>query len=306
MKKTFKEIAILWMEEKASFVKRSTLSIYLLNLENHIFAHFGNKYEITESEVQQFVLQKHESGLSANTVRDLVTLMKSIMNYGQRKGWATYAGWSIRFPHSQQKGEIRVFTIAEQKRLMKHLNENFSFRNLGLLICLNTGLRIGEICALKWCDIDTVAGTFHIRRTIERIYITDNGERRTEIVINTPKTQNSQRDIPISRELASILRPLKKIANANFYVVNNSPTPLEPHTYRCYYNSLISSLKLPKLKFHSLRHTFATRCIESGSDYKTVSVLMGHSCVGITMNLYVHPNQEQKQRCIDKMLRKLG
>ena len=80
MKKTFKEIAILWMEEKASFVKRSTLSIYLLNLENHIFAHFGNKYEITESEVQQFVLQKHESGLSANTVRDLVTLMKSVMN----------------------------------------------------------------------------------------------------------------------------------------------------------------------------------------------------------------------------------
>ena len=217
MKKTFKEIAILWMEEKKSFVKRSTLSIYLLNLENHIFAHFGNKYEITESEVQQFVLQKHESGLSANTVRDLVTLMKSVMNYGQRKGWATYAGWSIRFPHSRQKGEIRVFTIAEQKRLMKHLNENFSFRNLGLLICLNTGLRIGEICALKWCDIDTVAGTFHIRRTIERIYITDNGERRTEIVINTPApalahaiyraTGVWHRELPITPEKIAMSTP---------------------------------------------------------------------------------------------------
>ena len=167
MKKTFKEIATLWMEEKKAFVKRSTLSIYSLNLEKHIFVHFGNRCKITEYEVQQFVLKKHESGLSTNTVRDLVTLMKSIMSYGQRKGWTTYTGWSIRFPQSHQKGGIRVFTIAEQKRLMKHLNENFSFRNLGLLICLNTGLRIGEICALKWCDIDTVAGTFHIRRTIE-------------------------------------------------------------------------------------------------------------------------------------------
>lgn len=306
MKKTFKEIASLWMEEKKTFVKRSTLSIYSLNLENHIFEHFGNRKRITEQEVQMFVMEKFKSGLSANTVRDLVTLMKTVMNYGKRKGWIEYSGWSIHFPQTCQRGEIRVFTIAEQKRLMKHLKEHFSFRNLGVLICLNTGLRIGEICALKWCDIDTESGTFHIRRTIERIYITDNGERRTEIVINTPKTLNSLRDIPISRELANILRPLKKLANSNFYVVNNSPTPLEPHTYRCYYNNLISTLGLPKLKFHSLRHTFATRCIESGCDYKTVSVLLGHSCIGITMNIYVHPNQEQKRKCIDKMLKKLG
>lgn len=305
MKKTFKEIATLWIEEKKSFVKKSTLSIYTLNLEKHIFVRFGNRKKITESEVQLFVMEKHASGLSASTVKDLVTLMKTVMNYGQRKGWTAYTGWSVRFPQGRQKGEARVFTVAEQKRLMKHLNGNFSFRNLGLLICLNTGMRIGEICALKWSDIDTDTGIFYIRRTIERIYAAEQELRRTEIVIDNPKTSNSQREIPISKNLARILRPLKKIVNTDYYVISNSAAPLEPHTYRCYYNNLIRSLMLPHLKFHCLRHTFATRCIESGCDYKTVSTLLGHSSVGITMNIYVHPNLEQKQKCIDKMLKNL-
>ena len=306
MKKTFKEIASLWMKEKKAFIKRSTYAIYSLNLEKHILPHFGNHHRITENEVQQFVLKKMESGLSANTIKDIVTLLKTITRYGQAKKWTTYTQWTIRYPQAPRQNAVKVFSVVEQKRLMSHLKNNFSFRNLGILICLNTGLRIGEICALKWCDIDLAQETLHIRRTLERIYLNEDGKRYSEIIINSPKTTNSTRDIPLSKELICFLRPLKKIVNDNYYVISNSVKPMEPHAYRSYYNTLIGALDLPKLNFHCLRHSFATRCIESGCDYKTVSVLLGHSSVSITLNTYVHPNQEQKKRCINQMMRILN
>lgn len=102
-----------------------------------------------------------------------------------------------------------------------------------------------------------------------------------------------------------MVRPVKKVVNGNFYVLTNEPQPTEPRTYRNYYKRLILSLGLPSMKFHGLRHSFATRCIESKCDYKTVSVLLGHSNISTTLNLYVHPNMEQKKRCIDRMFRTL-
>ena len=107
--------------------------------------------------------------------------------------------------------------------------------------------------------------------------------------------------MPISSELKKVLKPLKKITNQNFYIITNSLKPLEPRSYRNYYNSLLKRLELPKLKFHSLRHSFATRCIEAKCDYKTVSSILGHSSINTTLNLYVHPNLEQKKKCIEQM-----
>lgn len=306
MKKTIKEIATLWLEDKRITVKESTYSIYALNIAKHITGNFADHTHLTEEQMQKFVLEKIGAGLSVKTVRDLLMLLRSVMRYGSKKGWIKYEPWDIKYPRPTTRNEVRVFSVSEQRRLMKHLQENFSLRNLGLLVCLNTGLRIGEICALKWSDINTDTGTIHISRTIERIYSANSGTHKTSILINPPKTIYSVREIPIGSNLMKILRPLKRLANSDHFILTCSTLPLEPHTYRCYYNSLISTLGLPKLKFHSLRHTFATRCIESGCDYKTVSVLLGHSSVNITMNIYVHPNEEQKRKCIDKMLKKLG
>jgi integrase len=116
---------------------------------------------------------------------------------------------------------------------------------------------------------------------------------------------NSMRVIPIPHDLRRMLHAHRRSADGKCFLVTNSPRPVEPRTYRNYYNKLMNELKMPKLKFHSLRHSFATRCIESRCDYKTVSALLGHSNISTTLNLYVHPNMEQKKRCVEQMFRSL-
>jgi integrase len=189
--------------------------------------------------------------------------------------------------------------------MMNYIQGHFTFRNLGVYICLSSGIRIGEICALKWEDIDTDNGVIHVRRTIQRIYTIENGIRKTELLIDTPKTKNSLREIPLSKELLRMLKPIKKVVNSSFFVLTNDIKPTEPRTYRTYYDKLMKELEIPRIKFHGLRHSFATRCIESKCDYKTVSVLLGHSNISTTLNLYVHPNMEQKKKAIEQMFRTL-
>lgn len=166
-------------------------------------------------------------------------------------------------------------------------------------------MRIGEICALRWRDIDTDSGVINVRQTIQRIYLIEANVRRTELVLGTPKTKNSIRDIPMTKDLIKLLKPLKRVVNESFFVLTNDRKPTEPRTYRNYYKQFMRELDMPDLKFHGLRHSFATRCIESRCDYKTVSVLLGHSNISTTLNLYVHPNMEQKKRCIDQMFKTL-
>jgi integrase len=189
---------------------------------------------------------------------------------------------------------------------MKYVTENFTFRNLGILICLNTGMRIGEVCALTWEDVDTRQGVIRVSKTIERIYVIDGEDKHTELIISTPKTKNSNREIPMTKDLLKVLKPLKAIVNGEYYVLTNDANPTEPRTYRNFYKQLLRKLDIPVLKFHGLRHSFATRCIESQCDYKTVSVILGHANISTTLNLYVHPNLEQKKRCLDKMSKALG
>ena len=142
-------------------------------------------------------------------------------------------------------------------------------------------------------------------KDIQRVYVLDEDKRYTELLIDTPKTKNSVRDIPMTQDLLRILKPLKKIVNDEFFVLTNDSKPTEPRTYRNYYKRLMKRLGIPELKFHGLRHSFATRCIEGKCDYKTVSVILGHSNISTTLNLYVHPNLEQKKKCINQMNRSL-
>lgn len=304
-KKTIKEIANFWKEDKRQYVKQSTMAVYLLSLENHILPAFGSKMGVTEEDVQAFALEKLNGGLSQKTVKDMLIVLKMVLRFGEKQGWLSHTEWRVKYPTSQPAIALPILTKANQKKLMTYLKDNFSFLNLGILVCLSTGLRIGEVCALRWSDIDMVTGTLYVNRTIERIYIVDTEKPHTELVVNTPKTKNSLREIPLSKELVRVLRPLMKIVNVNYYILTNDMKPTEPRTYRNYFNRLLRQLDIPRLKFHGLRHSFATRCIESHCDYKTVSVLLGHADISTTLNLYVHPNEEQKRNCIDKMMRNM-
>ncbi len=168
-----------------------------------------------------------------------------------------------------------------------------------------SGMRIGEICALKWEDIDVDNGLIKVNRTIQRIYVIEGDVRKTELLIDTPKTRNSIREIPMTKDLIRIIKPIKKIVNSEFFVLTNEAKPTEPRTYRSFYKNLMRHLEIPEMKFHGLRHSFATRCIESKADVKTVSVLLGHSNISTTLNLYVHPNMEQKKSVINNVFKGL-
>ena len=303
--KTIREIALAWKSDKQRYVKQSTYAAYVLILENHLLPSFGDYESLSEKLVQEFVLQKLENGLCVKTVKDILIVLKMVMKFGVKNEWMNYCEWDIKYPTSETYKDLEVLTIAHHKKILDFIKENFTFRNLGIYISLTTGLRIGEICGLKWSDIDVCNETITVRRTIERIYIIEGDCKHTELVINTPKTKNSCREIPMNKELLAMVKPLKKVVNNEFYVVTNEEKPTEPRTYRNYYYRLMKRLEIPRLKYHGLRHSFATRCIESNCDYKTVSVLLGHANITTTLNLYVHPNMEQKKRCITKMLKSL-
>ncbi len=304
--KTIREIALAWKSDKQRYVKQSTYAAYALILENHILPCFGECEALSEKLVQEFVLQKLETGLSVKTVKDVLIVLKMVMKFGVKNEWMPYCEWDIKYPTMEANKEIKVLTVAHHKKILDYIKQNFTFRNLGIYISLTTGLRIGEICGLKWSDVDADKGTITVNRTIERIYIVDGETKHTELVVNTPKTKNSCREIPMSKELLAMVKPLKKVVNADYYVLTNEDKPTEPRTYRNYYHKLMAKLDIPRLKYHGLRHSFATRCIESNCDYKTVSVLLGHANITTTLNLYVHPNMEQKKRCITKMFKSLG
>lgn len=303
--KTINQITEEWKEEKKKYVKKSTYAAYQLLIQNHIKPYFGDLYEVNEEKVQQFVFDKLDAGLSEKTIRDIIIVLKMILKFGIKNGYLEYVQIDAKFPSKQEKKDLDVLSKADQKKFMEHLQNNFTFKNLGIFICLSTGMRIGEICGLRWCDVDTVEGVIKVRHTLQRIYIIEGETRHTELLLDTPKTANSVRDIPMSSELLKMLKSLNKVVNENYYVISNDIKPIEPRTYRNYYKKLCKQLDIPELKFHGLRHSFATRCIESKADYKTVSVLLGHSNISTTLNLYVHPNKEQKKKTIDKMLRSL-
>lgn len=303
--KTIREIAAAWKEYKRPYVKQSTMAAYVLILENHVLPTFGEDNSLPEQSVQAFVLHKIESGLSTKSVKDILIVLKMVMKFGVKKEWMTYYEWDIKYPPSSENKVLDVLSVTNHRKILNHIQSHFTFMGLGIYISLSTGLRIGEVCALKWSDINVTDGILTVNRTIERIYIIEGEKKHTELVINTPKTKNSCREIPMNKELLGMLKPLKKVVNDDYYILTNDERPIEPRTYRNYYKRLMEKLDIPKLKYHGLRHSFATRCIEVGCDYKTVSVLLGHSNISTTLNLYVHPNMEQKKRCIDKVFKSL-
>jgi integrase len=303
--KTIAQVIQLWKTDKKQYVKKSSFSAYVLLIENHLLPLFGDKEEIKEAEVQTFVFQKLEQGLSQKTIKDILIVLKMVLKFGAKNKWLEHQPFDIQFPTEREKYNIEVLSRTNQKKMMSYIETHFTFRNVGVYICLSAGIRIGEVCALTWDDIDTDNGIIHVRKTIQRIYLIEDGDRKTELILDSPKTKNSIRSIPMSRNLLKMLKPLKKIVNSSFFVLTNDAKPTEPRTYRSYYKNLMKELNMPDLKFHGLRHSFATRCIESKCDYKTVSVLLGHSNITTTLNLYVHPNLEQKKKCIDQMFKTL-
>lgn len=303
MKENFEEVASLWCAHKQKIVKHSTFCAYRLVLHSHLLPRFAEHTEITEAVAQQFLLEKIEAGLAKKTVKDIMAVLKAVVKFGRRHQLFAYEGWELSYPTDIESPRVPTLSLANQRRLLSHLVEKPSSKNIGILLALSTGMRIGEICGLRWENVNFSERVIKVCQTVGRIYNCDT--RATERVASSPKTRNSYREIPMSQLLFRTLKCVRKSTTSEF-VVGGKRDSTEPRAYRDYYNRLLRRLDIPHIRFHGLRHTFATRCVESQGDYKTISALLGHSNVATTLNLYVHPNLDQKKRCIERMSKFVG
>ena len=200
----------------------------------------------------------------------------------------------LDLPATSKKKKITILSRTDQKSIMNYILSNDNQKYCGIILSLMTGLRIGELCALKWSDIDLKKRIIVVNKTLQRIC--EKG-KKSKITITTPKTSNSLREIPISNTLYDFLIKLRP-AKRDIYFLTSSSVPTEPRNYRKIYLTLLKKLKINKTSFHALRHTFATRLIENKVDIKTVSELLGHASVNITISIYVHSEFNTKRKAV--------
>lgn len=299
--KTFTEVSVLWKMEKMHSVKRSTYATYVNHLNKHILPFLGDKSFISETDVRHLLENRIDSGVSRSTIRDVMVVLRMVLQYGVHlKAWPE-SHWNIRYPSGPHHPEVMVLPKEKHAQLLDAASADLRGEKMAIFLSLTTGIRIGEACALQWKDIDVERGLLSISKTLERVYISDTGGSRTELIIGPPKTLSSIRDIPLIPEVLSILSPLTKGKKKDNYVLSDSPSPMEPSTCRNRYRQFLNEQGIQYVKFHCLRHSFATRCIESGCDTKTLSTILGHSNIGTTMNIYMHPGYEQKIKCLERM-----
>jgi len=301
------ELADKWVEYHRLYVKLSSISAYELLIITHVKPFFGEFSIITEKDVQSFVNLKLKS-ISKGTIKSIIIVLKMILKFGKKRGlYLEDTNWDIIYStENNSKNKLEVLNKENVNKLTNYLKDNFSFPNLAIMIAIQTGMRIGEVCAMQWQDIDLDNKVFCVEKTRQRIYFYDEEKhiRRTMVITDSTKSSNSNRDIPISKPLMEIIKPLMKIVNTEFYIATNTEKGTEPRTFRNYYISVLKKLNIPILKFHGLRHTFATTCLSKGIDIKTTSVLLGHANITTTMNIYMHPGIEEKRTAINKLYNK--
>lgn len=274
----------IWLKSQCA-LKPTTKAIYQSYIDNHINTGLGS---IPLKKLNRDILQSFINGLalSPSTIKGIFSILKSALSVAEDKGFVSNIWSKVKLPQ-KQKSIVQVLTPAQQQRLEQALSEN---ADMGILICLYTGLRIGELCALKWSDIN-----------FETAQLTVNGtQARTEkgIEIIPPKSKTSKREIPIPPFLLNKLRAMPYSCE---YVISRNKKPFDIRTYRRLFKKLLKDTSLPDMKFHCLRHTFATRALEVGMDYKTLSEILGHSSVGITLDLYAHSLKEHKIKQMNKL-----
>ncbi len=307
--RTFSEILQLWLCNSRLRRKGATEHKYRTMIDRHIVPEIGSLKlsKITAVTVNSLLEQKLKSGrldksggLSPSYVRTMASIIQSAMQFAVEEGYCQPLKSAVCKPAIEKK-DLRILTKDEQEQLEAFLYGCVDLVGLGIIISLYAGLRIGEICALSWEDIDLVSGVIHIRHTIARVPCTDpQKDAKTSLIVDTPKTKASLRDIPISSLLQEQLSTVKSQSSSGF-ILTDSQAFVSPRTYEYRFHRLLDNCGIDQVNYHTLRHTFATRCIEAGVDVKSLSEMLGHASVAITLNTYVHPSMELKRLQLEKL-----
>ena len=296
---TVDNLFTMWFADMCLKVKEPSYMNYQMKYEKHIKSALGNtSYDkLTVEQLNYFVQAKMSSSLSLKYTADIAGVIKSVCRYAKKRFGYEDKSEFIVIPKSKAK-EKKLIGKDEQTVLNKYLTTNPTASNIGILLSAATGIRIGELCALKWSDIDLDKRILTVRNTVQRIK-NIGGNTKTKLIVTSPKSSSSAREIPLPDFIIRLLNGLK--SNGEYYLLSGTRGIVEPRTMQYRFERILSELKLSKVSFHSLQHRFATTCVELGFDVKTLSEILGHSSVEITLNRYVHSSMERKAQCMKSL-----
>ena len=298
-----------WLLMNSTRLKPSSCAKYRADIENHIKPYFGEKqpYGILPEEVDAFTrMLLEEKKLSSRTVRSILVLLHSVLcNIKGHPGEELQAA-EINYPRNQKKN-VRVLDKKEESALLRILGEEMALDKFGIYLALRTGMRIGEVCGLKWCDISLENEVITVCRTVQRLPLEVGTEKdknqahgKTNLTIGSPKSESSVRLIPLMPDIAALCERFR-VESSDAFVLTGTDKCMDPRKLQRRLKKYLEECSIEKAHFHTLRHTFATRCVEVGFDVKTLSEILGHSNIHITLNQYVHPNLDLKRENMSRL-----
>lgn len=302
----FSELSIQWLASISYGVKESTLAHYQYALQKYLLPVFGTftMQQLDEQVLEQGMLQvisptdgSHKT-LGTSSSRECLVLLRRICKYASHLRLIRPMEISVTLPQSQSR-PANPLSAEEQHALQEFILSNPTPRKLGLLLQMQLGLRIGEVCGLQWGDFDLKSGVLTIRRTVNRIYKVN---QSTKVVIQSPKTKSSFRQLPIPKDLIQLLQSLSHgTSPETWFLSGKTEKPVEPRCYRKSIQGYLRQAAIRKVHPHLLRHTFATTCLQAGCDIKTLSEILGHTDANITLKRYVHSNTERMRNEIERI-----
>lgn len=291
-----------WLKSKAFTTKESTYSKYDSIVQKHILPSFGgcDPQHITRQQLEVYARKLLDQGLSAKTVRDILTVLLAILKSISRQYPGLSAAMELTLPKEERR-EMRVLSEEEQLCLIKFLSEDVDSCKAGVLLALMTGMRIGELCALQWKNVSLENRTIQITATMQRIKNSDgSSDAKTKIICSSPKSMKSLRTIPLTDRAAALCQAIDP-ANREAYVLTGCEEWMEPRALQYRFAGYTAACGLKDVHFHTIRHTFATRCVEVGFDIKSLSEILGHSSTTVTLDRYVHSSISFKRDNMKKL-----
>lgn len=303
---TFSDLAMEWLINKSYRIKQSTINKYRSIIDKYIVIYFSDIQlsavnTVIIEKIMRHIYEENNEKLSFSTFKGIFYVVKSVITYGIYSDYIPQIYITFSISNNKEIEEVQVLNEEQERKLVKYLMKNISNPNhLGIFLSLYTGMRLGEVCSLKIKDIDFEQKLISVNKTVQRLKDSDSEE--TYLSITTPKSKHSKRTIPITNFLLKILENCE-IDNysRDAYLIGRKEIPYEPRTLQYAFQRVMEKCGYDGFHFHCLRHTFATKCVNSGFEIKTLSEILGHSSVAFTMNRYVHSDINEKRKQMDKL-----